>query len=118
MSVHIIKVKDTDCPICQDMARYDSVVADEFEGTLFKEMELDYIIEKAVLIPQPTGVFPSPNALYRMIEEHCLTSTYQLDLPTYLLLDQKGNYKGKIQGALGISEFRGRVKDILSGEVT
>lgn len=107
-SIIASKVYDDSCEICKHMERHDAAVFQEFPEIVYQKVELNSLIQGPRNDVQ--------EAVYSNLERHCLTPTYEIDLPVYLLLDTKGRYMGHHTGEATIVELRQRVKTILSPE--
>ena len=104
----VTKVYDKDCDICNHMERHDQVTFESFPELLYQKILLDDVIEHNGNL---TKVL-----LYQILERYCLSPTYEIDLPVYVIADRKGNYKGHLQGALTVQEIREGVKPLITSE--
>jgi hypothetical protein len=100
------KIYDTDCEICKHMSKHDRATFEGFEQILYQEVKLDDIISHDNNLTKLR--------IYQCLERYCLSPTYEIDLPVYLLLSKKGDYIGHLQGALTIQEIRDGVKSMLT----
>jgi len=97
------KVFDENCDVCLHMSKHDKATFENFDEIAYQEISLDSVINHE---NNPTKV-----RLYHLLETHCLSPTYEIDLPVYLIMDRKGKYKGHQQGAATIVELR----DVITG---
>lgn len=101
----VTKVSDKGCEICLHMSRHDRATFEGFPEISYQEIHLDDIIDH------------NNNAtkirIYQCLERYCLSPTYEIDLPVYLFLTKKGEYKGHIQGAATVLELRDKIREIL-----
>lgn len=104
------KVFDKNCDICKHMSRHDKATFEGFEGVDYQEVDLDDIID--------SGGNLTKVRIYQCLERHCLSPTYELDLPVYLVIDRKGAYIGHIQGAKSVKELRDWYSESLSNHAT
>ena len=51
--------------------------------------------------------------IYQVLERHALNPDYTIDLPVYVLLSKKGQYKGHHVGVATIVELRDKIKECL-----
>ena len=102
----VTKVFDSDCDICKHMEKHDQATFESFEGFLYQKLSLDEIINHESNLTKLR--------IYQCLERYCLSPTYEIDLPVYVLLSKQGKYLGYLQGALTVSELREGVKSILS----
>jgi hypothetical protein len=100
------KVYDEDCDICRHMSKHDRATFESYPEIGYQEASLDSIISH--------GNDPTKVRIYQCLERYCLSPTYEIDLPVYLLLSKKGDYIGHLQGALTIQEIRDGVKSMLT----
>jgi len=98
------KVFDDDCDICKHMSKHDRVAFDNFEDIAYQEVKLDDVISHENNLTKLR--------IYQLLERHCLSPTYEINLPVYLVMTKQGQYKGHLQGALTIQEMRERLKEI------
>ena len=92
------KVFDNGCEVCKHMSRHDRATFEGFSNMDYQEINLDDIINHNGNLTKVR--------IYQCLERHCLSSTYEIDLPVYLVLDRQGKYVSHIQGAQTISELR------------
>ena len=104
----ITKVHDKGCDICLHMSKHDRATFDSIPEVDYREVLLDEVINFTSTARPVTY-----RQLYQCIERHCLTPTYEVDLPAYIALDKKGGYVGHVQGANTIVELRDWVKSML-----
>ena len=102
----IIKVYADDCEICKQMERHDSVVFAESPNAVYRKVELNDLLDNER--------DATKEVIYKHLEQYCLTPTYEVDLPTYIFMTNKGQYLGNQVGAATVSELRSRVKTLLS----
>lgn len=106
MDAIVTKVYDQNCPICETMSRFDRAVFEGFPEVLYQEITFDDLVDRE-------GNLTKMN-LYSCLEKHAVSSTYEIDFPTYVFLTKQGRYLGHLQGGLTIQKLRDGVKDILS----
>jgi hypothetical protein len=99
------KVYDKDCDICKHMSKHDRATFESFSGINYNEINLDDVINN--------GGDPLKLRIYQLVERYCLTPTYEIDLPVYLLITKKGEYKGHHVGAATVVELRDKIKESL-----
>lgn len=92
------KVFDKNCEICQQMSRHDRATFEGFEGISYQEVDLDDVINNQGNLTKVR--------IYQLLERHCLSPTYEIDLPVYLVMDKQGKYISHIQGANTIKELK------------
>jgi len=102
----IIKIYDNDCEICKQMERHDLAVFSEFPDINYRKVELGDLLDNER--------DATKEIIYQCLERYCLTPSYEVDLPTYLFLTDRGQYIGNHIGAATVSELRSRVKTLLS----
>lgn len=105
MTDTVVKVFEEGCIVCETMSRFDKSVLEAFPGADFKEISFDEI--------QDYERDPFRQKIYRLLETYAVSSTYELEFPTYLFLGKGGQYKGFLQGALELKDFREGVKKFL-----
>jgi len=101
-----VKVFDKDCDICKHMSKHDRATFEGFDEIGFQEVLLDDVIQHDNNLTKLR--------IYQLLERYCLNSTYEIDLPVYLIMSKKGEYVGHLQGALTIQEIRDGVKSSLT----
>ena len=101
----VTKVYDHDCDICNHMEKHDRATFESFPEIGYQKLTLEEVIAH--------DNNRTKMRIYQCLERHCLSPTYEIDLPVYLLLSEKGEYKGHLQGALTIAEIRDGVKSLL-----
>jgi hypothetical protein len=99
------KVFDKDCDICKHMSKHDRVTFEEFPEIAYQEVLLDDIINHENNLTKLR--------IYQLLERYCLSPTYEIDLPVYLILDKQGKYRGHQQGSATIVELRDKIKECL-----
>ena len=104
-TVIVTKVFDDDCDICSHMEKHDRATFESFDEILYQKVKLDDVINHENNLTKLR--------VYRCLERYCLSPTYEIDLPVYLLLSKKGEYKGHLQGAATITELRDKIKECL-----
>ena len=104
----ITKVHDKNCDICLHMSKHDKATFDSFPEVEYREVPLDDVVNSS-----NTDRPITYQRLYQCIEQHCLTPTYEVDLPAYIALSKKSEYLGHVQGANTIVELRDWVKSLL-----
>jgi hypothetical protein len=92
------KVFDNNCEICKHMSRHDRSTFEGFPDVAYQEVNLDDVINH--------GGNLTKLRIYQLLERYCLSPTYEIDLPVYLLMDKQGKYKEHFQGAKTIKEIR------------
>lgn len=103
------KVFDKDCEICLHMSKHDRATFEGFQGVDYQEVALDDVIDNG-------GNFTKVR-IYQCLERYCLSPTYEIDLPVYLVMDRKGSYIGHVQGAKSIKELRDWYSESLANYV-
>ena len=101
------KVFDNNCDVCKHMSRHDKITFDEFPEITYREVNLDDIINH--------GGDRVKVIIYQLLERYCLSPSYEIDLPVYLMMDSRGQYLGHQQGAATIVELRDKIKECLEG---
>jgi hypothetical protein len=99
------KVFDEGCDICLHMGKHDRATFESFDEVAFQEVILDDVINHKNNLTKLR--------LYQLLERYCLSPTYEIDLPVYLIMDKKGTYLGHWQGAGTIAELRDKIKECL-----
>lgn len=99
------KVFDEDCDICKHMSKHDRATFESFDDVSYQEILLDDVINH--------GNNLTKVRLYQLLERYCLSPTYEIDLPVYLVIDKKGKYRGHQQGAATILELRDTIQQCL-----
>ena len=99
------KVFDKDCDICQHMSKHDRVTFEGFPEIAYQEILLDDIINHENNLTKLR--------ICQLLEKYCLSPTYEIDLPVYLVMDKKGKYLGHQQGVATIVELRDKIKECL-----
>ena len=107
-TVFVTKVHDHDCDICKHMSRHDRATFENFPEVGYQEVTLEEIIDT-----EPTARPVTNRIIYQCLERYCLTPTYEIDLPVYVMLSAKGKYLGHLQGANTVQEIREGVKSSL-----
>lgn len=92
------KVFDDNCEICKHMSRHDRSTFEGFPEVSYQEVNLDNVIDH--------GGNMTKLRIYQLLERYCLSPTYEIDLPVYLLMNKQGKYVGHLQGANTIKEIR------------
>lgn len=105
MPIRVIKVYEDGCPVCETMSRYDQSVFLGYPSIGTTEIRFEEI--------QDHYGKPFLQRIYQLLEEHAVSSTYEIDFPTYLFLGEKDTYLGHLQGSMDLQEFRERVKEIM-----
>jgi hypothetical protein len=101
----VTKVYDHDCDICNHMEKHDRATFESFPEIGYQKVTLEEVIAH--------DNNRTKMRIYQCIERHCLTPTYEVDLPAYIALNKKGAYLGHVQGANTIVELRVWVKSLL-----
>lgn len=99
------KVFDDACDICKHMEKHDRATFEGFDEVGYQTVKLDDIINHESNLTKLR--------IYQLLERHCLSPTYEIDLPVYLIMDKKGKYLGHWQGAGTIVELRDKIKECL-----
>jgi hypothetical protein len=102
------KVFDKGCDICLHMSKHDRVTFESFPEINYQEVLLDDIINHQNNLTKIR--------ICQLLENHCLSPTYEIDLPVYMVMDPKGKYLGHIQGAATVMEIREVIKHLLENE--
>ena len=100
-----VKVFDKDCDICKHMSKHDRAVFEGFGEIGYQEILLDDVINH--------GNNPTKLRIYQVLERHALNSDYTIDLPVYVVMTKKGQYKGHHVGVATIVELRDKIKECL-----
>ena len=101
----VVKVFEEGCIVCDTMSRFDKSVLEAFSEADFKQISFEEV--------QEYEGDPYRQKIYRLLETYAVSPTYELEFPTYLFLGKSGQYKGFLQGALELKEFREGVKKFL-----
>ena len=109
----VTKVHDKDCDICQHMSKHDRATFESFPEVNYQEVYLEEVLDNTNSAKPLTL-----QRIYQCLERHCLSPTYEIDLPVYLFLTKQGKYLGHLQGALSISELRDGVKSNLNPQTS
>jgi hypothetical protein len=104
------KVFDANCEICKHMSKHDRATFEGFPDVDYQEMDLDDIIANNGNLTK--------FRLYQLLERHCLSPSYEIDLPVYLVMDRKGAYVSHVQGAKTIKELRAWYSESVSSTLT
>lgn len=99
------KVFDEGCEICLHMSKHDRATFENFEEIAYQDVKLDDVINHDNNLTKLR--------IYQLLERYCLSPTYEIDLPVYLIMDKKGKYLGHWQGAGTITELRDKIKECL-----
>ena len=99
------KVYDEDCDICKHMSKHDRATFEGFEEIMYQEVKLDDLISH--------GNNLTKLRIYQLLERYCLSPTYEIDLPVYLVMTKQGLYEGHLQGSATIVELRDKIKECL-----
>jgi hypothetical protein len=99
------KVYDDACDICKHMEKHDRATFEGFDGIAYQTVKLDDVINHDNNLTKLR--------IYQLLERYCLSATYEIDLPVYLIMDTKGKYLGHWQGAGTITELRDKIKECL-----
>ena len=112
-SVIVTKVHDKDCDICLHMSKHDRATFESFPEVNYQEVYLEEVLDNTNSAKPLTL-----QRIYQCLERHCLSPTYEIDLPVYLFLTKQGKYLGHLQGALSIPELRDGVKSNLNPQTS
>jgi hypothetical protein len=104
-TVIVTKVFEDNCDICQHMRKHDRATFESFDELSYQEVRLDDVIAHDNNLTKLR--------IYQCLERHCLSPTYEIDLPVYLFLTKTGKYLGHQQGAATIVELRDKIKEVL-----
>ena len=104
----VTKVYDKDCDICNHMSKHDRATFESFPEVGYQEILLDDVINS-----ENTSRPLTAQRIYQCLERYCLSPTYEIDLPVYLMLSKQGKYKGHVQGAATVVELRDQIKQSL-----
>lgn len=100
-----VKVFDEDCDICRHMSKHDRITFENFDEIGYQEVSLNDVINHNGNLTK--------HRIYQLLERHCLSPTYEIDLPVYLIMTKQGIYRGHWQGAGTIVELRDKIKECL-----
>ena len=100
-----VKVFDKDCDICRHMSKHDRATFEGFPEIGYQEVLLDDVINHQNNLTKLR--------IYQLLERYCLSPTYEIDLPVYLVMTKQGLYKGHLQGSATIVELRDKIKECL-----
>lgn len=100
-----VKVFDENCDICKHMSKHDRATFDGFPEIGYQEVRLDDVINHE---GNRTKL-----RIYQILERYCLSPTYEIDLPVYVLMDKIGTYRGHQQGSATVVELRSKIKECL-----
>lgn len=104
-SVIVTKVFDEDCDICKHMEKHDRATFESFPEIAYQTVRLDDVINH--------DSNRTKLRIYQLLERHCLSATYEIDLPVYVIMGKQGQYHGHLQGPVTISEIRDKIKECL-----
>jgi hypothetical protein len=104
-SIIVTKVFDKDCDICLHMSKHDRATFESFDELAYQEVKLDDVIAHDNNLTKLR--------IYQLLERYCLSPTYEIDLPVYLVMTKQGLYKGHLQGSATIVELRDKIKECL-----
>jgi hypothetical protein len=100
-----VKVYDKDCDICRHMSKHDRATFEGFPEIGYQEVLLDDVINHQNNLTKLR--------IYQLLERYCLSPTYEIDLPVYLVMTKQGLYEGHLQGSATIVELRDKIKECL-----
>jgi hypothetical protein len=100
-----VKVFDKDCDICRHMSKHDRATFEGFPEIGYQEVLLDDVINHQNNLTKLR--------IYQLLERYCLSPTYEIDLPVYLVMTKQGLYEGHFQGSATIVELRDKIKECL-----
>ena len=104
-NIIVTKVFDEACDICKHMEKHDRATFESFDKIAYQKVLLDDVIDHQSNLTKLR--------LYQLLERYCLSPTYEIDLPVYVIMSKQGAYKGHIQGAATIVEIRDKIKECL-----
>lgn len=104
-TVLVAKVFDSDCDVCKHMEKIDRPVFDGFSEIGFQEVALDDVINHNNNLTKLR--------IYQCLEKHAVNPDYTIDLPVYVFLTKKGEFKGCHVGVATVVELRNKIKEIL-----
>lgn len=104
-TIIVTKVFDDNCDICKHMSKHDRATFESFPEVAYQDVKLDDIIDH--------GGNLTKLRIYQLLERHCLSPTYEIDLPVYLFMTKQGAYEGHWQGAGTVTELRDKLKECL-----
>ena len=99
------KVFDEDCDICKHMSKHDRATFESFPEIAYQEIPLDAVINHDSNLTKVR--------IYQILERYAVNPDYTIDLPVYVVLSKKGEYKMHHVGAATISELRDKIKECL-----
>lgn len=100
-----VKVYDKNCDICLHMSKHDRATFDGFPEIAFQDVLLDDVINHDNNLTKLR--------IYQILERHAVNADYTIDLPVYVILTKKGEYKGHHVGAATVVELRDKIKESL-----
>ncbi len=100
-----VKVYDKNCDVCLHMSKHDRATFEGFPEVGYQEVLLDDVINH--------GNNLTKLRIHQILERYCLTPTYEIDLPAYVIMDKTGTYKGHHVGAATVVELRDTIKECL-----
>ena len=100
-----VKVYDKGCDICKHMSKHDRATFEGFDEIGYQEVLLDDVINHESNLTKLR--------IYQVLEKYALNPDYTIDLPVYVILTKKGQYKGHHVGAATIVELRDKIKECL-----
>ncbi len=101
----VTKVFDDNCDLCKHMSKHDRATFENYGDVAYIEYKLDEIINHDNNV--------SKRKLYRILEDYCVSPTYEIDLPVYTIMSTQGKYLGHIQGSATVVELRDKLKECL-----
>ena len=104
-TIIVTKVFDNACDICKHMEKHDQTTFEAFSEIAYQKVLLDDVINHESNLTKLR--------IYQLLERHCLSSTYEIDLPVYMMMTKQGAYKGHWQGPATIVELRDKIKEVL-----
>jgi len=105
-NVIVTKIFDNNCDICKHMSKHDRATFESYPKSIgYQEILLDDVINHQNNLTKLR--------IYQLLERYCLSATYEIDLPVYLIMSKQGKYHGHLQGAATIAEIRDKLKECL-----
>lgn len=87
------------------MSKHDRATFENYGNVAYIEYNVDEIINY--------GNNVSKRKLYKILEDYCVSPTYEIDLPVYTFMTTQEKYLGHIQGSATVVELRDKLKECL-----